>query len=335
MVTFSILMPAYNVEKYISKAIDSVIAQTYDEWELIIVDDASIDRTGEIVKVYAADNTRIRYHRNEKNSGNTSQPRLKAATFATGKFISILDADDTIETQFLEKLLLVHERTNADIVISQMIIIDINGNELERIPKVGFDILQILTGKEACSKTIGGWEIGFNGSSSYSSLYKSLLNRETYQEMNAEEVNTRLYLLKANKVAFSDAIYYYLYNTESITKKPSLKYFDRLDTSFQLIDIVEDHYSLGSVEYKKQYKECLTTMMLCYLYVRKYKDHFTNENREQIDAKVKCFYSLLYSKPKPSLKLPFKLRIINSNWRIFLFVMRIKYIKKRILQTRL
>ena len=69
--------------------------------------------------------------------------------------------------------------------------------------------------------------------------------------------------------------------------------------------------------------------------VRKYKDIFTNENREQIDAKVKYFYSFLHSKPKPSLILPFKLRIINSNWRIFLLVMRIKYIKKRILQTRL
>ena len=64
----SIIMPSYNTAKYISDSIDSVLRQTYTNWELIIVDDCSTDNTDDIVKEYLSDN-RIKYLKNEKNSG--------------------------------------------------------------------------------------------------------------------------------------------------------------------------------------------------------------------------------------------------------------------------
>ncbi len=68
---FSIGLPVYNGEKFIKEAIDSILAQTFEDFELIISDNASTDKTGEICRAYAAKDQRIRYYRNEKNIGCT------------------------------------------------------------------------------------------------------------------------------------------------------------------------------------------------------------------------------------------------------------------------
>ena len=86
-------MPAYNCENFISHAIDSVISQTYKNWELIVVDDCSIDRTAEIVKEYIKKDCRIQYYKLDKNSG-AAMARNKAIELAKGKYIAFLDSDD-------------------------------------------------------------------------------------------------------------------------------------------------------------------------------------------------------------------------------------------------
>src|SRR2546422_6850224 len=65
----SVGMPVYNGERYLAEAVDSLLAQTYEDFEVIICDNASTDRTGEIARSYAARDTRVRYARNEKNLG--------------------------------------------------------------------------------------------------------------------------------------------------------------------------------------------------------------------------------------------------------------------------
>jgi len=87
-------MTTYNRAQYIEEAIESVIASTYKNWELIIVDDCSTDNTEQLVKKYLVDN-RIQYHRNEKNLGQFPN-RNKAASLAKGKYIKYLDSDDMI-----------------------------------------------------------------------------------------------------------------------------------------------------------------------------------------------------------------------------------------------
>ncbi|WP_243349651.1 glycosyltransferase family 2 protein [Parabacteroides sp. FAFU027] len=91
----SVLMTVYNREKYIAEAIDSVIASSYQNWELIIVDDQSKDQSVEIAKKYTEIDSRIRLYVNEKNLGDYPN-RNKAASFAKGKYLKYLDADDTI-----------------------------------------------------------------------------------------------------------------------------------------------------------------------------------------------------------------------------------------------
>lgn len=97
----SIIMPSYNTGKFIRATIESVLAQTYSNWELILVDDCSTDDTDDIVKAYLSDQ-RIRYIKNETNSG-AAVSRNRALREAKGKWIAFLDSDDLWEPTKLEK----------------------------------------------------------------------------------------------------------------------------------------------------------------------------------------------------------------------------------------
>ena len=96
----SIIMPSYNTGRFISETIESVLAQTYSNWELIIVDDCSKDNTDEVVAKYT--DPRIRYLKNEKNSG-AAVSRNRALREAKGRWIAFLDSDDLWMPQKLEK----------------------------------------------------------------------------------------------------------------------------------------------------------------------------------------------------------------------------------------
>lgn len=105
----SIIMPSYNTGKYIGESIRSVLAQTYKNWELIIVDDCSSDNTDAVVKEYLQD-TRIRYLKNQRNSG-AAVSRNYALREAQGKWVAFLDSDDTWHPEKLERQIRFMEET--------------------------------------------------------------------------------------------------------------------------------------------------------------------------------------------------------------------------------
>lgn len=97
----SIIMPSYNTADYIAESIQSVLEQSYTDWELIVVDDCSTDNTDEVIKPYLTDG-RIKYFKNEKNSG-AAVSRNHALREAKGKWIAFLDSDDLWMPDKLEK----------------------------------------------------------------------------------------------------------------------------------------------------------------------------------------------------------------------------------------
>lgn len=103
----SIIMPSYNTGGYIKKSVESVLAQTYENWELIIVDDCSTDNTDEVLAQLS--DPRIRYLKNEKNSG-AAVSRNKALREAKGRWIAFLDSDDLWVPEKLEKQIQFMER---------------------------------------------------------------------------------------------------------------------------------------------------------------------------------------------------------------------------------
>jgi len=97
----SVLMTSFNREKYIAEAIESVLASTYKDFELIIVDDCSKDNTVGIAKKYEELDSRVKVYINEVNLGDYPN-RNKAASYAIGKYLKYLDSDDTMSPKCLE-----------------------------------------------------------------------------------------------------------------------------------------------------------------------------------------------------------------------------------------
>ena len=89
----SIIIPVYNAERFIEDTIDSIKAQTYSQWELLLIDDCSKDSSKEIIEKYAKEDSRIKYTKLEKNSG-AAMARNKGIELAQGRYICFLDADD-------------------------------------------------------------------------------------------------------------------------------------------------------------------------------------------------------------------------------------------------
>lgn len=98
----SVVIPCYNASAFIAQTIESVINQTYQNWEMIIVDDCSTDNSAEIIKRYASADRRIKYLKTDKSSGSPALPRNIGIDAAYGDFIAFLDADDVWLPEKLE-----------------------------------------------------------------------------------------------------------------------------------------------------------------------------------------------------------------------------------------
>ena len=126
----SIIMAAYNAEKTIEKAINSVLNQTYPNFELLVVNDCSKDRTVELVKSIAATDGRVRLISNVKNSG-VSYTRMHGLEEAKGSWIAILDSDDAWTPEKLEKQIELQKRTNADLLFTGSAFMDSDGQPID------------------------------------------------------------------------------------------------------------------------------------------------------------------------------------------------------------
>ena len=111
----SIVMPAYKAEEYVGEAIDSVLEQTFPDWELIIVDDCSADKTADIAYQYAETEPRIIVIENDTNLG-AAGTRNKGIAHSSGEWIAFLDCDDIWRNEKLEKQLKLAEETGAELI---------------------------------------------------------------------------------------------------------------------------------------------------------------------------------------------------------------------------
>lgn len=113
----SIIMPSWNTARFIGESIQSVLAQTYTNWELLIVDDCSTDNTDEIVQPFLSDE-RIRYFKNEKNCG-AALTRNRAMREARGEWIAFLDSDDLWASEKLERMISFMQSNNYSFAYHQ------------------------------------------------------------------------------------------------------------------------------------------------------------------------------------------------------------------------
>lgn len=132
----SIITPVYNAERYVGLTIESVLSQTYRDWEMIIVNDGSTDGSEEVIRRYASRDSRIKCF-SQQNAGSAAA-RNNGIRRAEGRYICLLDADDMWDSDFLEMQLKLMKRKNAQLVYSSFRRVDADGKECLRpflVPK--------------------------------------------------------------------------------------------------------------------------------------------------------------------------------------------------------
>lgn len=126
----SIIVPSYNVEAYLPRCVDSILAQTYTDWELILVNDGSKDGTGAVIDEYASKDARI--HAVHQENGGVSSARNKGMESMTGEYVIFLDSDDWIEPDMFEKMLDAFDRNHSDFVACDCYRIDLYEDGTEK-----------------------------------------------------------------------------------------------------------------------------------------------------------------------------------------------------------
>lgn len=215
----SVIIPVYNVEKYLDRCLKSVVNQTYKNLEIILVDDGSTDLSGQICDDYAAKDKRIKVLHNE--NGGASVARNAALDIATGDYIGFVDSDDQIKEDMYEYLYNLLQREQADIAMCDYtrkpkeLIRDVRE---EKIRKFNSEEMQLFFYR-------------VNGEGNYYSAWNRLYKKSILEDVRFIEGKITEDVLftyevykKANKMVFSNQKkYLYVKNDKSVTRSKLCK----------------------------------------------------------------------------------------------------------------
>jgi glycosyltransferase involved in cell wall biosynthesis len=246
----SIITPLYNGQRFIAKTIESVQAQTYVDWEMLIINDGSTDTSAEIVETFSADDDRIKLF--SQPNGGSAAARNNGIRRAEGQYIALLDADDVWEPFFLESQLELMNKTNSLLVYGSHKRIDENDNECLApyiAPvKVGYtDLLKTCS----ISCLTGVYDASVHGKVYLNENFKSLRDDHIYW----------LEIIKKTKVAYGNqqviASYRMLGNSTSRNKKKVIMPQFKVYYEVEKLGLIKSVYYLinwalnGFLKYRK------------------------------------------------------------------------------------
>ena len=206
----SIIMPVYNVEKYLGEAIESVLSQTYTEFELLLINDMSADNSKEICREYSKKDTRIIILENNSESHGPGPTRNIGLDYATGEYVYFMDADDWADNNLLECAVDRIKETNADIIQFGAVYERCNQKKSEQYYWPGKDI---LTKDEIKKDFFYYWRENRN------SLWMHLFRKEVIETIRFENIiigEDISYIMdalcNAERIAYiAKALYHYRY----------------------------------------------------------------------------------------------------------------------------
>lgn len=239
-VAISVVVPVYRVEKYIDECIESILAQSFPDFELILVDDGSDDKCGEICDYYAEKDDRIVVIHKE-NEG-LSCARNSGIEIARGEYIALIDGDDSVNKDFLTVLYRLCVKNNCHIGMCNFLLTEENSVKLERQKK---EKTEIITGKEAVDRSCTG-----TGSLMFTLPWNKLYHKSLFEDVqypagkiHEDDYTTWKLLWKSEFVAITNLyLYYYLQRSDSIMGKPfEKKRLERLDAYEEKIAFLNYH----------------------------------------------------------------------------------------------
>lgn len=218
---FSVVIPVYNAEKYLEECLDSLLQQSYSNWEAIIVDDGSKDISGAIADSYNAKDARFKIIHKE-NAGQM-KARMDGIRAASGDVIMFLDSDDWWAADCLEKLAEIFENDAIDMVFFSAHVVDTQGKYLRLISRIAQQSVEIDK-KSIYESVLSSHALNALWSKAFR---KSLFDMEALNkvvEMGARLAEDKLMLLplitKAETVYYLDEVlYFYRHYAESISHK--------------------------------------------------------------------------------------------------------------------
>ena len=263
----SVIIPVYNVGKYLKRCIDSIIQQNYDNLEIILVDDGSSDNSGKICDEYAVIDKRIIVI--HKSNGGLSDARNRGLDICTGKYISFVDSDDWIEKDFYK--FAVNNLGENDLLIFDYYLTD------------GKNKKCINTLSKSCKLTVGECLLELSKANIQSYAWNKLYKRELFLSIRfpkgrnyEDQAIMHLIVHNCNRIKyFNKAFYNYYQNQNSITHTVNLKNY----RDFLYVNILRGRFLKKN--YPEIYEYHLSTIYaaiakLCWLYHNdeKYKSRY-------------------------------------------------------------
>lgn len=218
----SVIVPVYNVEKYIRRCIDSICNQTYRNLEIILVDDGSTDLSGEICDEYEKKDSRIRVI-HQSNQG-LSGARNTGLDNANGDYIAFVDSDDYIHYRMFEVLIRNINKTEADVSVASMQYVSENGIPSGILPE---EKMQIYEGDSILSRM---WQDNVRTVVVWNKLYKRFIFNNLRFQMGRYHEDTFIIhriLVQCKRIVYSSLeLYYYVQHTGSIMNHLSVARVD-------------------------------------------------------------------------------------------------------------
>ncbi len=234
----SVIVPVYNVENYLSRCIDSILNQTYTDYELILVDDGSTDNSGKICDDYAEKKSNIKVI-HQKNGG-LSSARNTGTDNSKGSYITFIDSDDLVSNTYLETLFELLKKYDADISCCDF---SFFYDESEIVNEQNNILEKCLDGETALEEMLYG---KMHGSSACAILMKRSI-AETYKfpigKFHEDDFVTFSYYGAAQKVALtSEKMYYYFQRAGSIMHRPfGQSALDQLEAADYIVEKCKNH----------------------------------------------------------------------------------------------
>lgn len=315
----SIFIPIYNGERYLPATLDSVLTQTYGEWEALCVDDSSTDGSFTILQEYAEKDSRIRVF--QKQNGGSVPPSWRyIMPHIRGEFTLYMSQDDLLKPDTLMQLVQRQQETGADAVIPHEIHYHAGLSEEQQHHLKGIkgDTTLVISGREA-------FRLMIDYSISGRALWRSDIIRNvgiSADTFNADELAQRQWALACDKVAFSDAVFLYCRdNPEAITTKHSPRHYDSCLTNALLLQLASkvfpDDLRLLT-RMANGYYDYLLKMELIY---GQHKRGYTPQERQRAASMMHQAYLILHR--RHSLKGK-KNRITSINYIALQIVIRLK-----------
>ena len=234
----SIIVPIYNVEKYLERCVDSIVKQTYENLEIILVNDGSLDNSFNIATTLSLSDNRIKVY--SKENGGLSDARNYGLKHANCKYVAFIDSDDFIDTMMIETLFNAIEKRQADIAVCDMKYLYDDGNEsftsggIFSFGNIIDEPSLITINNSACNKLY------------LTSMFDDV--KFPIGKFYEDLATIPILLYKANKIVKVDrAFYVYYQRSGSIAHTASKKLFDIYEAISGCIEYVKSHGNEASI----------------------------------------------------------------------------------------